>query len=41
LELMAALGSTDGREIVRALDALYAAKNLGRAEDGRYVLKKS
>ena len=34
LELMAALGSKDGREIVRALDALYAAKNLGRADDG-------
>jgi hypothetical protein len=41
LELMAALGSKDGREIMRALDVLYAAKNLGRAEDGRYVLKKS
>src|ERR1700688_43668 len=41
LELMAALGSKDGREIVRALDVLYAAKNLGRADDGRYVLKKS
>jgi 3-polyprenyl-4-hydroxybenzoate decarboxylase len=41
LELMAALDSKDGREIVRALDALYAAKNLDRAEDGRYVLKKS
>jgi UbiD family decarboxylase len=41
LELMAALGSTDGREIVRALDALYATKNLGRLDDGRYVLKKS
>src|SRR5580692_9083554 len=41
LELMAALDSKDGREIVRALDVLYAAKNLGRADDGRYVLKKS
>jgi len=41
LELMAALDSKDGREIVRALDGLYAAKNLGRADDGRYVLKKS
>jgi 2,5-furandicarboxylate decarboxylase 1 len=41
LELMAALGSKDGREIVRALDALYAAKNLDRLDDGRYVLKKS
>jgi len=39
LELMAALGSKDGREIVRALDALYAAKRLGRNDDGRYVLK--
>jgi 2,5-furandicarboxylate decarboxylase 1 len=40
LELMAALGSKDGREIVRALDALYAAQRLGRHDDGRYVLKK-
>ena len=38
LELMAALGSRDGREIVRELDALYAAQRLGRQEDGRYVL---
>ena len=30
LELMAALGSRDGREIVRELDALYAAQRLGR-----------
>ena len=36
---MAALGSRDGREIVRELDALYAAQRLGRGEDGRYVLK--
>jgi 2,5-furandicarboxylate decarboxylase 1 len=41
LELMAALGSRDGREIVRELDALYAAKRLGRNEDGRYVLKNT
>jgi 2,5-furandicarboxylate decarboxylase 1 len=41
LELMAARGSKDGREIVRELDALYAEKRLGRNEDGRYVLKKS
>jgi 2,5-furandicarboxylate decarboxylase 1 len=40
LELMAALGSKDGREIVRALDALYADKRLGRNDDGRYVLKR-
>jgi 2,5-furandicarboxylate decarboxylase 1 len=39
LELMAALGSKDGRELVRELDALYAAKRLGRSEDGRYMLK--
>jgi UbiD family decarboxylase len=39
LELMAALDSKDGREIVRALDALYAAAQLGRNDDGRYVLK--
>jgi hypothetical protein len=36
---MAALGSKDGREIVRELDALYAAQRLGRLDDGRYVLK--
>jgi UbiD family decarboxylase len=41
LELMAALDSKDGREIVRSLDALYAAKQLGRNEDGRYMLKKN
>jgi hypothetical protein len=36
---MAALGSKDGREIVRELDALYAAQRLGRLDDGRYALK--
>jgi 2,5-furandicarboxylate decarboxylase 1 len=41
LELMAALGSRDGREIVRELDALYAAQRLGRNDDGRYVLKSN
>ena len=41
LELMTALGSRDGREIVRALDALYATHRLGRLDDGRYVMKKS
>jgi 2,5-furandicarboxylate decarboxylase 1 len=41
LDLMAALGSKDGREIVRELDALYAARRLGRLDDGRYVLKDS
>ena len=39
LELMAALNSKDGREIVRELDTLYAAQRLGRLDDGRYVLK--
>ena len=38
-ELMAALGSRDGREIVRELDKLYTLDRLGRNEDGRYVLK--
>jgi UbiD family decarboxylase len=39
LELMIAVGSRDGREIVRELDALYAADRLTRNESGRYVLK--
>jgi len=39
VELMASLGSRDGREIVRALDALYESGRLGRRDDGRYVLK--
>jgi 2,5-furandicarboxylate decarboxylase 1 len=39
LELMIAAGSRDGREIVRALDALYAAGTLARNDGGRYVLK--
>jgi 3-polyprenyl-4-hydroxybenzoate decarboxylase len=39
LQLMAALGSKDGREVVRELDALYAAQRLGRLDDGRYVLE--
>jgi len=37
-ELMAALGSRDGREIVRAIDALRE-KGLDRDGDGRYFLK--
>jgi 3-polyprenyl-4-hydroxybenzoate decarboxylase len=41
LDLMAALGSKDGREIVRELDKLYAARRLGREEGGRYMLKQS
>ena len=39
LDLMAASGSRDGREIVRELDALYAANRLTRNENGRYALK--
>jgi UbiD family decarboxylase len=39
LDLMSALGSKDGREIVRQIDTLYAARRLGRLDDGRYVLK--
>jgi 2,5-furandicarboxylate decarboxylase 1 len=39
LELMAAAGSRDGREIVRELDALYTTKRITRNESGRYVLK--
>jgi UbiD family decarboxylase len=40
LELMAALGSRDGRELVRELDSLYARNRLGRLADGRYTLKE-
>ena len=36
---MAAAGSRDGREIVRELDALYAADKLARNDSGRYMLK--
>jgi UbiD family decarboxylase len=39
LDLMAATGSRDGRDIVRELDALYAANRLARNESGRYTLK--
>jgi UbiD family decarboxylase len=39
-ELMASLGSRDGRDVVRELDELYALDKLGRREDGRYVLKQ-
>ena len=37
-ELMAALASRDGREVVLALDALRAAGRLTREKDGRYAL---
>jgi UbiD family decarboxylase len=39
LELMVAANSRDGRELVRELDALYAAGALTRNETGRYTLK--
>jgi UbiD family decarboxylase len=39
LELMIAAGTRDGRELVRELDALYAADKLSRNESGWYVLK--
>lgn len=39
IELMAAVGTKDGRDVVRALDKLYTSGRLGRLEDGRYVLK--
>jgi UbiD family decarboxylase len=38
LELMAAAGTRDGREILLTLDKLYGEGRLGRSEDGRYVL---
>jgi 2,5-furandicarboxylate decarboxylase 1 len=37
--LMAAMGSRDGREIVREIEKLYRAPGLTRDEQGRYVLK--
>ncbi|HLK84309.1 MAG TPA: UbiD family decarboxylase [Xanthobacteraceae bacterium] len=37
-ELMAALGSRDGREIVRELEALRTRVALNRDEEGRYVI---
>ena len=38
LELMAAAGTRDGREILLSLDKLYGDGRLGRNDDGRYVL---
>ena len=38
-ELMEAAGSDDGREIVRAMEPLYASGRLERLGDGRYALK--
>ncbi len=39
-QIMEALGSRDGREIVCELDGLRAASHLDRLEDGRYCLRK-
>ena len=38
-ELMTAVGSRDGREIVRALDALRDKLTLDRDAEGRYFIK--
>ena len=38
LELMAALGTRDGREILRDFDQLYQQGRLKRLQDGRYAL---
>ena len=35
---MAALGTRDGREILRDFDKLYAQGRLQRLKDGRYTL---
>ena len=40
-ELMTAVGSRDGREVVLALEPLRATGTLGRDGDGRYVVKRS
>jgi UbiD family decarboxylase len=39
-ELMAALGSRDGREIVRELEALRASGSLSRDNEGRYQVNR-
>jgi UbiD family decarboxylase len=38
IELMAALGTRDGRELLTSFDKLYAEGRLARLEDGRYTL---
>ncbi|MBT5457764.1 MAG: UbiD family decarboxylase, partial [Rhodospirillaceae bacterium] len=40
-ELVASLGSDDGREVVRALDVLRTAGRLAREEEGQYRLSDS
>jgi len=39
LELMAAEGSRDGRDVLRQLEPLYAAGRLSREPDGPYRLR--
>jgi len=39
-DLMSATGSSDGREIVRELDKLYAQRRLSRLAEGHYLLDK-
>lgn len=41
LDVMAATGSRDGREILRTFDRLYADGSLKRLKDGRYTLEGS
>jgi len=38
LDLMAAVGTRDGREILPTIDKLYADGRLGRLDDGRYTI---
>ena len=38
LELMAAIGTRDGREVLRDLDRLYEQGRLARTKDGRYQM---
>jgi len=38
LDLMAAAGTRDGRDVLRTLDKLYADGSLTRLNDGRYAL---
>jgi hypothetical protein len=40
-ELMSAVGSRDGREVVRALETLRASAALDRDAEGRYFVAKS
>src|SRR5882757_2620544 len=39
LELMAAQGSRDGRDVLRVLESLYAEGRISREADGRYSLR--